>query len=181
MHSSSLTQSKLKEFLKYDPKTGVFIRLPLARSYFKHTKMWKCWNTKYANKPAGVVDHYGYSIITLDSIKYSAHRLAFLFIIGEIPEQVDHVNHKRSDNRWVNLRPATDQINRRNQSISSLNTSGVTGVCKSHCSWRARIQVNRKQIELGCFDNIEDAIAARKEANIKYKFHPNHGNRNDHR
>ena len=50
------------------------------------------------------------------------------------------------------------------------NTSGVTGVnwLKKNQKWRAYITVGDKQIHLGSFENKEDAIKARKEAEIKY-------------
>lgn len=41
--------------------------------------------------------------------------------------------------------------------------------------WQALIRVESRFINLGYFEDINDAIAARKEAEIKYNFHPNHG------
>ena len=37
------------------------------------------------------------------------------------------------------------------------------------------ITVNKKVIEIGSFKKIEDAVKARKDAEAKYGFHPNHG------
>lgn len=47
--------------------------------------------------------------------------------------------------------------------------TGVTGVSLARGGYyRAYITVNRKQIFLGCFDNLDEAKAARKAAEIKY-------------
>ena len=85
---------------------------------------------------------------------------------------VDHIHGKntRNDNRKENLRIVTNQQNAMNQSLRKNNTSGVTGVNyeKQRGLWRARIKVNYKNIELGYYENKEDAIQARREAEEKY-------------
>jgi hypothetical protein len=65
----------------------------------------------------------------------------------------------------------------RNQSVSGKNTSGVTGVyfSKAEKKYIAQIEVNREAIYLGIFDTLEEAAAARAEANLKFNFHNNHG------
>jgi hypothetical protein len=40
---------------------------------------------------------------------------------------------------------------------------------------RARIWKNKKYKHLGYFTKFKDAVAARKAAEQKYGFHPNHG------
>lgn len=82
----------------------------------------------------------------------------------------DHINKNPMDCRKANLRPATQQENMRNISLQKNNTSGVTGVSihKQTGKWRARIMVDYKEIALGLFDNKEDAIKARLQAEIKY-------------
>lgn len=51
---------------------------------------------------------------------------------------------------------------------SKVNKTGKTGISKSNGKYRVRIQINGKGIHLGYFDNIDDAIAARKVAEEKY-------------
>lgn len=65
----------------------------------------------------------------------------------------------------------------RNRSVSSNNTSGITGVyfLKARKKYIAQIGVNRKLIFLGYFETLEEAAAARAEANLKFKFNNNHG------
>lgn len=91
-------------------------------------------------------------------------------LIMDYPQNkvIDHINHNPSDNRKINLRICTMLENGMNKTILKNNTSGVTGVCKASNKWRAYIGVNEKQIFLGMFDDINDAIKARLNAEIKY-------------
>lgn len=83
---------------------------------------------------------------------------------------VDHANNKREDNRKCNLRPCNPSQNIINAPPRKDNTSGVTGVhfSKREQKWCAGIGVHGKQIFLGCFANKEDAVSARKRAEIEY-------------
>ena len=83
---------------------------------------------------------------------------------------IDHINHITTDNRKCNLRVVTYSQNSMNQKKKITNTSGVTGVCwfKRDQNWRVQIVVNEKPIHIGYFDDFEDAVKARKEAEIKY-------------
>lgn len=89
---------------------------------------------------------------------------------------LDHINRNRLDNRKSNLRYATAQENAQNRSKQINNTSGIPGVSwrKDRNKWRAFITVNKKQIALGLYEDINDAIMARKAAEEKYfgKFAP---------
>lgn len=156
----------LKSLLHYDPGTGIFT--------------WrKSIGPKKKGAVAGLVNGEGYHCIGLAGKKYLAHRLAWLYVYGEEPEgQIDHINHLRADNRISNLRDISDTGNRRNQTRSKHNTSGYVGVSFNNTSklWMAAIGVSGKSISLGSFKNKQDAINARKAAEKKYGFHPNHGN-----
>jgi len=83
---------------------------------------------------------------------------------------IDHINGDKLDNRKQNLRIYTIKQNIINSKISKNNTSGYTGVSfrKNRNVYRANIMVNRKQIYLGSFERIEDAVLARKKAEEKY-------------
>ena len=84
--------------------------------------------------------------------------------------RIDHRNHNTMNNRKSNLRRATSSENAMNSELSSVNTSGVTGVLldKKWNKWVANIMVNYKSIHLGRFDKFDDAVKARKEAEEKY-------------
>jgi len=156
----------LKESMHYYPDTGIF-----------KWKINKQGNVKAGNI-AGSLKADGYISIFFNGKAYKAHRLAWLYMTGSLPKhQIDHINHDRIDNRWINLREATTLDNNRNQSLRKNNTSGFTGVfwMKSRNKWIAQITVKRKDIHLGCFDDLSEAIAKRQTANVLYGFHANHG------
>lgn len=121
----------------------------------------------------------GYLYVKVHGRRYRVHRVVMLMCYGFYGEglEVDHINHIRNDNRLVNLRFVTHGENTRNQSVSSKNTSGVTGVYfyKRLQKYIARISVDRENIYLGRFETLEEAAAARAEANLKFNFHNNHG------
>lgn len=81
----------------------------------------------------------------------------------------DHIDRNPLNNRRDNLRKATHKENSRNQSKSTKNTSGVIGVgwYNRYNKWRAYIKIE-KSITLGYFNNKEDAIRARLNAEVKY-------------
>ena len=121
----------------------------------------------------------GYLNVSVNGRNYPVHRVVMLMCYGFYGEglEVDHINHVRNDNRLVNLRFVTRRENMRNQSLSSKNTSGVTGVyfSKAKKKYIAQIKVNQETIYLGIFDTLEEAAAARAEANLKFNFNNNHG------
>jgi hypothetical protein len=84
--------------------------------------------------------------------------------------EVDHINNNGLDNRASNLRIVTRTQNNQNRGMQKSNTSGYKGVVwhKQNQKWWARIQINGKQISLGCFDAIEKAANAYKIASEQY-------------
>lgn len=93
------------------------------------------------------------------------------FILDAKPgEYVDHKNNQYFDYRKENLRLCNNAENNRNRGLQSNNTSGYSGVdwAKREQQWRARIKVNGKEIHLGYFNKLEDAINAKKQAEEKY-------------
>ena len=162
----TLTQEILKELLRYNPETGVFV-----------------WKVKAARcveigDIAGCLARTGYNQIKVAKKSYRAHRLAFLYMTGSFPpNQIDHINHIRDDNQWLNLRAVTHQENHKNRTKNKNNTAGITGVSwhKHTNKWYSRIKVNYIDIYLGIFDDWFDAVCARKSAENKYGFHPGHG------
>jgi hypothetical protein len=119
-----------------------------------------------------------YRQLKIDRVIYCTHRIIWKMVTGNDPaEELDHVNHSRSDNRMENLREVDSLGNHKNMSKAKNNTSGVTGVSwhKQRQKWRAEIQVEGNRIHLGIFTQHWHAIRARKLAEIGYGFHPNHG------
>lgn len=164
-----LTQERLRSLLGYNPETGEFT-----------------WLVRRGNRQAGKIaghpnrnaDGKVYIRIRIDGKKYLAHRLVWLYTNGAWPKnQIDHIDHDSTNNRLINLREVTNAENHKNQKIPKNNRSGVMGVCFCNKSqkWRALIRANGKNIHLGYFELKDDAVMARRNADVKYDFHPNHG------
>lgn len=165
MAAPTLTQDYLKSQLHYDPESGVFTRR-VARHGCR------------AGDVVGGLNTAGYVVIQIDRKIYQASRLAFLYMTGAFPPyHADHIDGNPRNNGWANLRAVTAAENSRNQKTPRHNTSGHVGVGwdSKKGRWLAQIMVDHKTKKLGRFKNIEDAIAARKAAEAKYNFHPNHG------
>lgn len=175
--SKKLTQKRLREVLDYNPCTGFFIwRVRDVSMYCgckNPTSQMKAWNVRCSGAVAGSLRRDGYVSITIDGIKYFAHRLSFLYMYGYIPEnEVDHINRVKNDNRWCNLREVSKQCNMRNCGVIKSNKSGVTGISwnNKRKKWCAQIKVNNKNIGLGLYYKFRDAVKARWKAEVKYGF-----------
>lgn len=151
-----ITQDRLKEILDYDPETGVFRWRVSPRP-----------GRIIAGQVSGCIKNTGYRCIQIDNMSYSEHRLAWLYIYGEWPpNQMDHVNTIRNDNRIANLRLASASENCRNR--TNINKSGYKGVSWRYNKWRAGIKIKGKSYHLGCFPTLEMAHAAYCEAAKKF-------------
>ncbi len=158
-----ITQERVRELFTYEPSTGSFTRRVHA-------------GKARAGSIAGTLRSDGYLSIPIDCQMQHAHRLAWLYMTGDIPVEIDHINGNRSDNRWANLRAVDRAANMQNQARahSKNRTSGVLGVSgrrtKRGWSWRANIQVNGQATSLGSFPTIEAARLAYLDA--KRQLHP---------
>ena len=172
-----ISQELVKELLIYSESTGEFKWNKRPRSSFNCNRSWNRWNNRYAGSIAGSDTSDGYLRIRVGTDRYKSHRIAFLYVHGYMPKYIDHINHDGKDNRIENLRAVSHQTNHRNTKKSKNNTSGFTGVVwrKDTSKWQAQITIDSKCVNLGSFENKEDAILARKSANIVYNFHENHG------
>ena len=159
-----IAQKELKEKLYYSVITGHFNWLISPTSNVK------------AGSIAGCLTK-GYIVIRVNKRLYRAHHLAWLYVHNKMPQQLDHIDQVKSHNQIINLREATTKENARNQPKRKSNTSGITGVCwdKKNNKWAASIKVDYIKIHLGRFANKFEAACARKSAEIKHGFHPNHG------
>lgn len=148
--AATLTLERLKTLIEYNPDTGSMV-----------------WRISTSNRnpvgsEAGTIMANGYRAVTIDGQRHLGHRLAWFYVHGSWPKELDHINRDRSDNRMVNLRLATRSQNNMNRSARSDNKSGVTGVTwhKQSQKWRATIHKNGKQIQIGMFETIEEAAKA---------------------
>ena len=155
------TQARLKELFDYNPDTGEFIRKTSVRGP----------NCKIGLPTSNVVNSVGYLRIMVDGIRYQAHRLAWVYIYGDISENlvIDHINRDRADNRLCNLRLVTQIQNTRNRKINVNNTTGNTGIYwhkRDEC-WSVCIGHGYKLKHLGYFKDRESAELARDIAEKK--------------
>lgn len=116
---------------------------------------WRLGNNGYAETSSinGVVTPYHHFVIDCPPGMYR-----------------DHINRNRLDNRKTNLRILNPFESVLNRGLSKNNISGYRGVTysKRYKKWVAQITYQRKNHVLGRFENIEDAIEARKQGEIEY-------------
>lgn len=162
MNKESLTQSQLKSYLHYDPISGMFHKIRCGLPL---------------NTPSKTKSDKEYIYISVLGHKHIAHRLAWLYIYGYFPNEIDHEDGNGLNNKIDNLRDVSHAENSKNLKHRKDNTSGVMGVIwfKQTNKWRAQIMVNQKTVYLGYYKNFNDAIIARKMAEYELGFHANHG------
>lgn len=151
---NELTLDRLKSLLSYDPETGEFSRIKGVRGFQAGSRVGTLHQAS------------GYIYVGVDSKSYRAHRLAWFYMTGTWPKEVDHINGNRNDNRFENLRECTRSQNNANGKRRADNNSGHKGVSwvGRNCRWRAYIVKDGKQTHLGYFKDISNAISSRDEA-----------------
>lgn len=169
--SSAYTYKNISLHLRYEPETGHLFWEKGGRG------------RKNLNIPTGTLrKKNGYMQTGFMGKMFLNHRLAWLLHNGVWPKaQIDHVNGDRKDNRIVNLREATSSDNNHNRTTGGRGTSGIPGVRFSswHKKWWARIHSDSRFIHLGFFKDKEEAVSARREAELHYwgRFAPSNTNK----
>lgn len=146
----NFTAEMLRAVRHYDPLTGIFRHIHAKRGI-------------YAGAIAGRFSGKGYRQLYINNQYFYAQRLAWLYVTGEWPSfEIDHRDLDKANNRFANLRQATDLQNQGNRPANRNNASGVKGVRwnKIACRWQARISSGGKDRHLGFFDSCADAAAA---------------------
>jgi len=145
---SKLTHERLRELLRYDPATGVF--------------MWRR-SPRYqieAGDRAGC-EHGGeqpWRDIYIDGLAYRESRLAWLYMTGEWPQlEIDHRNRNPLDSSWANLRLATSTQIKVKQKLRRDNKTGFKGVHRRGDRFYARTRIKGKYEHLGMFDTAKAA------------------------
>ena len=152
--SRTISQEALKEVLHYDPDTGLFRYI---KSITRKTPVGKIPTATTGN---------GYLAVYINGQQLRQHRLAWLYVYGEMPEQIDHINGIRTDNRIANLRPANTSLNNMNRKIQANNRSGFKGVAFKEKTRRYAAAISRGKVRrhLGYFDTPQEAHAAYAKA-----------------
>ena len=150
IREAELTQEEIKSVLDYNPTTGVFT--------------WKVRTSiriEIGNVAGSFNKSNGYLMIGYSNSKYLAHRLAWIYVYGDIPNGllIDHIDTDKLNNRVSNLRACTQSENYKNVNIRSSNTSGYKGVSchKETGKWRAEAWLNGVKHSLGLYLDKEDA------------------------
>ena len=177
----------LMRLLDADIETGELRWKPRSSDLFAASKtrtaehICNNWNSRYAGHLAlNYEDKFGHLCGRIFSRLIYAHRAIFAIAHRDWPRQsIDHINGIPTDNRLCNLRDVSHKINLRNQSMSSTNTTGITGVYwnKNRSKWVAAIGVNGRSVHLGFHNDIYAAAIARNKALELHGFHHTHGKR----
>lgn len=174
---SVLTAEMARELLDYDPGTGLLTWRERPREWFATDRGCSAWNAQNATRSALATPRgHGYLGGRLFARNVYAHTLAWVVHAGAWPQhEIDHINGRRSDNRFANLRDTL--WNHRNKRRRTDNTSGVTGVHwhRGARKWSAETRDRQQhKVYLGLFENFNDAVAARRAAEREHGFHENH-------
>lgn len=175
-----MNQELLKSLIHYDPDTGVMTWLRRDRSMFTSDQSCKTWNTRYAGTPLNNRNTYSgktYKRATVLGKCYLQHRLVFIYLYDQSPDEVDHINGDGTDNRLVNLRVVDRKENAKNLKLHRGNKSGVSGITWDQWSnkWLVRIGVDGKGVNLGRTSDFFEAVCIRKSAENRVMYHKNHG------
>lgn len=155
----------VRKILHYDPDTGDLIWINKTNEYNRHNTIGEI---------AGWKDNKGYIRLFVNRKKYMSHRIIWFYMTGEWPkDQIDHINGVKDDNRWCNLREATNGQNQANTKQKTTKRSKYKGVYPNSTSntWWSSIGINGKSRYLGTFLTQEKAALAYNKAALMY-----HGN-----
>lgn len=165
--AAPLPVARLRELLVYNALTGELRWKPRGMAY---------WDNRYSGKAAlTALSAAGYRHGLIDKRPVKAHRVAWAIYFGEWPSELDHINGQKSDNRIENLRDVTRRENSKNRPLRSDNLARATGISQRRGKWMARIQSDDRNICLGTFATKEEAIEARRKAEVEHGYHQNHG------
>lgn len=157
-----ITQELLRKIFHYDPETGVFKRIGRLKCNGQVTP---------CDFVGTATSTHGYFQYTVKNKTYDVHRLIFMYAEGEWPpEDVDHINGNRQDNRWVNLRLVSRRDNLRNSGKEVTSESGHRGVGRFQKGWRVWIGDEHK----AGFKTKKEAIAYRLSREIALGYTDGH-------
>jgi hypothetical protein len=140
MPKANLSLERLRSELTLEPETGHFRWRDPRKDGLSHGRAGYDIKGKYRG-------------ITIDGERYMEHRLAWLYVHGVWPTEIDHINQDGLDNRLANLREVSRRTNSENQRFG--RNGGLIGT--SLYKRRADIRVDGKRISLGYFDTAEEA------------------------
>lgn len=169
LSKSDITQVLLKEYLDYSPTTGelIWIKKPSKRANLR-------------SRAGSLIPKTGYRSITLFGKSYPEHHVVWLWYHGYwSAQQLDHIDHNRSNNAISNLREVTIQENAMNRTRRKNTRTDEAGIWFNRRSQRYVAEITRqgKKVYQASFIDVEDAIIQRKLKLVELGFHENHGSK----
>jgi hypothetical protein len=147
----NLTHEQLTTLLDYHAERGIF-----------YWKVSRRGHARAGDRAGRIVK--GYRSIKINGIVYYEHRLAWFYVTKQWPvDQIDHEDLNKSNNRFSNLREASQSQNTFNRTrLRTRNKSGFKGVswCRFEQKWRAVISAHGTYFALGYFNTPKEAYAA---------------------
>jgi len=172
---------RLRELLAYCPDTGVLtwrrVRPGVARGRGDRSaeSIANWWNGVFAETTAGSPQKDGRLRVTVDTVPYYAHRLAWSIFYGTPPDgTIDHLNGNPSDNRIANLRIASYAENSKNKVTTVRSSTGHRGVYLRHGRYRVLTRSLGRTITIGTFDALSEALEARRDFDAGHGFTARH-------
>lgn len=162
--NDNLTADRVRFLFSYNPETGVLLwRNPTSLRVA-------------IGDPVGTMASNGRRYVAVDSVKHLAHRIAWLYVHGKLPEEnLAARNGNYDDLRLSNLMPQSFVDTANKNSLRNTNTSGFRGVIwdKNKGKWRAEITRDYLRVQIGRFDTKEEAheayVIAQRQTPVKPK------------
>ena len=145
MAKSSITQHRLKEWVSYNPETGDFTWKQVA----ERQKINKVGDfIKKLSHPNELSKAYYY--IPIEGATYAAHRLAFLYMTGKMPIEVNHIDKNLLNNKWSNLREVSHTEAHYTTKLHANSKSRVKGLLKRKYDYKVQLAKD-KIVHTKCF------------------------------
>lgn len=174
-------QSLLNQLLRYERETGKLFWLERGPEWFDGgvygaERKARCWNERNALREAFTATNAaGYKKGIVLGFSLLAHRVIWKMVTGQDPDQVDHLDGVRSNNRWANLRDVDQSQNQRNACIRADNKSGASGVMMRRGKWFVQIWGEKGRVRTRSFESFDAAVTARDKLASKYGYSKRHG------
>jgi hypothetical protein len=138
MRNTQISHDELLRLFSYNEKTGVFTNRETGKP------LWKSYKNYYRR-------------ITINGVSYAEHRLAWFYVFGKWPGELDHIDRVKYHNSIDNLREATGSQNMANMGLRLDNRTGIKGVDLHRGKFRAQIRRGGRKITLGSYPTPEEA------------------------
>lgn len=175
------SQEYLKQCFIYNPLTGLLYWRHRPISHFPDERTQKIWNTRFSGKLALTSkSKNGYLHGSLDNKSVFAHRIIYKLYYGLEPKFILHENGNKTDNRIEKLSNGTKRDNALDRKIYSNNESGFPGISyrEDMNKWYVQIGVGEGVNKyLGSYSDFDEAVRVRKNAELEFGYHENHGKR----